>query len=218
MVKKLLALVLLSFAAFTSVSASAFTWAGKPEHPFYFGGTVGYGQTTWGQLVPDESNVALSVSTPVDASDGGTVWGVYGGYEFFRAFALEGSYMRYPTAKVVFDPISLFSFENDGRTSFSTKTESVSLVAKIMFPLGCSKFRLYSDFGMAGVHRDDVAANIWRLSPTFGAGLNYDFTDRIMIEFGTEYVAGYGQSELDPAEHYIPFLYSGFVRMAYRIF
>lgn len=215
--KQMLQILLFGVISLVTVTSSAFTNWDRAPYPFYIGGTVGYGETTWSQLVPNKPNLAMSISTPVSASDGGLVWGVYGGYEFIRSFALEGSYMRYPTAKVRFDPVSLFTFYHNGRTGFSTRTESISLVAKVMLPLGCSKFRLYSDFGAAGVHRDDVAANRWRLSPQFGAGFNYDLTQRVMLEFGTEYVAGYGQSELDPAKHYIPFLYSGFLRMAYRV-
>jgi opacity protein-like surface antigen len=218
--KNIVQLSLLCAVSFFSVTSfAAWQWANKPLHPFYVGATGGYGETTWGQLVSDNSDdsPALDMSAPINASEGGLVWGVYGGYEFIRAFALEASYMRYPTASIQFSPLSFFSFFHDGRTSFSSKTESVSLVAKVMVPIPCSSFRLYSTFGAAGVHRDDVAANVWRLSPQFGAGLNYDITDRTMLELGTEYVAGYGQSELEPATHYIPFLYSGFLRIAYRI-
>lgn len=189
----------------------------KTHNHFYLGATGGYGKTTWEQLVPDENNAALNVSTPIHVSEGGAVWGVYGGYEFMPALALEASYMRYPNARLEFDPDSLFSFYHDGQTEFDTHTESASLVAKIMLPIPCTNLlRAYSSFGAAGVHRYDDVADRWRLSPTFGAGFNYIMTEHVMVEFGTEYVAGYGQSEIEPAEHYIPFLYSGFFRLAYR--
>ena len=50
--------------------------------PFYLGLTGGYGATTWGQLVPQNANVAMSLSTPTQVSESGFAWGVVGGYEF----------------------------------------------------------------------------------------------------------------------------------------
>ena len=123
--------------------------------------------------------------------------------------------MRYPNALLTFDSESLFSFYNDGETKLKTHTESVSVVAKLMLPLS-NRFRFYSDFGIAGVHRKDTKTNMWRLSPTFGAGFNYALRKHLLVEFGTEYIAGYGQSEMQPAKHYVQFLYSGFIRLAYR--
>lgn len=170
-----------------------------------------------GQLVPsDADSLLLSVSTPVHVSEGGFVWGVYGGYEFLPMFALEAEYMRYPDATLEFDPMSLFSFYNNGETEVKTRTESVALMAKLMLPIASTHLRAYSSFGAAGVHRYDSIADCWRLSPAFGAGFNYLINDHFMAELGTEYIAGYGQSEMEPTEHYIPFLYSGFLRLAYR--
>lgn len=187
------------------------------HNPFYIGITGGYGTTTWANLVPKELNAAMSLSTPTGVSEGGTIWGVYGGYEILPCFAFEGSYMRYPTAHLYFDEMSLFSFYHDGRNELTTRTESISIVGKIMMSIPCIwKLRAYSDFGAAEVHRYDPIVDRWRLSPTFGAGLNYTLNPNTIIELGTEYVAGYGQSELDPADHFIPFLYSGFLRLAYH--
>lgn len=189
----------------------------KYIHPIYAGLTGGYGQTTWGQLVSDEPNAALSLSTPIHVKEGGFIWGAYAGYEIIPAFAFEASYMHYPDAELEFDPYSIFSFNHDGETELTTHTESVSLIAKIMLLIPHAPgFRAYSFFGAAGVHRNDDIADRWRASPTFGVGFNYVITPRLMVELGTEYVAGYGQSEIEPDEHYVPFLYSGFLRLAYR--
>lgn len=190
---------------------------GVYKHPFYFGAIGGYGKTTWGQLVPEQPDFTLSLSTPIRANEGGAVWGAYLGYEIIPQFALEASYMRYPDADLEFSPLSLFAFYHDGQTDMVSHTESASLVAKLMvvIPHTCG-FRAYSTFGAAGVHRFDVITNRWRLSPTFGVGFNYLATERIMFEIGTEYVAGYGQSEIEPDQHYVPFLYSGFARISYR--
>ncbi|MHB1947466.1 MAG: porin family protein [Gammaproteobacteria bacterium] len=193
----------------------------KYRHPFYVGVTGGYGQTTWGQLVPADTSeqalATLSVSTPIRVGEGGAVWGVYAGYELIPQFAFELSYMRYPNATLVFDSVSLFAIHHDGETSVVTRTESVALVAKLMVPIPRTDgLRAYSSFGAAGVHRFDIVVDRWRASPTFGVGFNYLVTQYMMLELGTEYVAGYGQSEIEPDEHYIPFLYSGFLRMALR--
>lgn len=200
----------------TSSACAAILVNNKFNKHFYAGVTAGYGQTTWGYLVPEELNAAMNLSTPIHVSEGGAVWGVYGGYEITPYIAIEASYMRYPDADLEFDPDSLFTFYHEGRTEFNTQTEDVSLSAKIMLPLGCTSLRMYSSVGVAGVHRYDEVADRWRISPSFGAGFNYVFHPNLMLELGMEYVAGYGQSEIEPAEHYIPFLYSGFLRLAYR--
>lgn len=202
----------------TTATYSAIPTDCERNRPLYIGITGGYGQTTWGQLVPkDNDNAALNVSTPTHVSEGGGLWGVYGGYYFLPLFALEGSYMRYPVAHLTFDPTSLFTFYHNGRTELDTNTESVSIVAKILLVIPRTKIKFYSSIGGAGVHRYDAVVNRWRLSPTFGAGFLYDINKRFIAEFGTEYVAGYGQSEMDPAEHYVPFMYSGFLRLACRL-
>ncbi len=188
------------------------------SHPLYVGVTGGYGSTTWGQLVPSENkaSVAMSMSTPTSVTEGGAVWGVFAGYELIPVFAFEGSYTRYPTAKVNFDSMSLFAFNHDGRLAFTTKTESAALVAKFMLIIPNTKVRAYSSAGAAALHRYDVITDRWRLSPTFGVGFNYNLTEHLAAEVGVNYTGGYGESELDPAEDFVPFLYSGFLRLAYR--
>ena len=56
-----------------------------------------------------------------------------------------------------------------------------------------------------------------RVTPTFALGFNYNLSEHIMAELGANYTAGYGESELNPAKDYVPFLYSAFVQLAYRI-
>src|SRR5688572_14557176 len=111
--------------------ASTFTRAFA--YPIYFGVGPGYGSTTWRELVPSRANLeALSISTPVYAKEGGSVWRVLAGYEFYPSLAFEAAYTRYPDAQVFFDPDSLFTFDHNGLTQFRTRTESVSGVLKIM--------------------------------------------------------------------------------------
>jgi hypothetical protein len=187
------------------------------RHPFYLGGIGGYGSTTWQGLVPtqENQNLAISISTPLEVKEGGGVWGFFGGYEFIPNFAIEANYMRYPDAQITFDPISIFSFTNEGITEFTTHTETVNVVGKFMLLLPNSKMRVFSSVGAASVHRKDILTDKWRLSPTFGAGFNFHFTERIMGELGANYTAGFGESRLNPTNSYFPFLYSITARFGY---
>ncbi|MDR3491214.1 MAG: hypothetical protein P4M12_04120 [Gammaproteobacteria bacterium] len=201
------------------VSSAAISYtANNITHPFYAGITGGYGSTTWGELVPSENkaSVAMSMSTPTSVTEGGAIWGVVAGYELIPTFAIEGNYTRYPVARINFDETSLFAFNYDGRLAFTTKTESTALVAKFMLIIPRTEVRAYSSAGVAGVHRYDAIKDRWRASPTFGIGLNYNLTEHLLAELGINYTGGYGESEMDPAEDFIPFLYSGFLRLAYR--
>ena len=186
------------------------------SHPFYVGLESGYGSTTWGHLAPKNPNVAMSLSTPTSVSEGGSVWGIFAGYEFIPQFALEANYMHYQAARLYFDPYSLFTFDYDGLTELTTRTETVSLMAKIMLPIAQSGIRIYSSIGVGAVHRYDDIKNIWRANPAFGAGVNYNFTEHWMGEIGANYIAGYGEAELDPTRDFVPFVYSVFARLAYR--
>lgn len=187
------------------------------QHSFYVGAMGGYGSTTWQGLVPstENQNLALSMSTPLDVTEGGAVWGVLAGFEFVPALAVEASYMRYADAKISFDEMSLFSFDNNGSLGFVSQTEALSVMGKIMLPVPHTKVRIYSSAGVADVHRSDILKDEWRVSPTFGAGLNYQLTDHFMGELGGNYTAGFGESQLNPTESYFPFLYSVTLRLAY---
>ena len=189
-----------------------------PQHPFYIGAIGGYGSTTWQGLVPskENQNIALKLSTPINVEEGGSTWGIMTGYEFTPFFAIEANYIHYNDANVNFDPISLFSFLHDGLETLPTKTESISLMGKLMVPIPHSKMKIFSSAGVAGVHRKDIAVNGWRPGPSFSAGVNYSFTEKIMGEVAGNYTAGYGESQLSPVDTYFPFLYSVTVHLIYR--
>src|SRR5579863_8806230 len=101
-------LMFILITAFASNCVAASLSNDNFNHPFYVGILAGYGTTTWQGLVPEENkqNLALCLSTPIHVTEGGVVWGLYAGYEFIPYFALEASYMRYPNAKINFDPES----------------------------------------------------------------------------------------------------------------
>ena len=190
----------------------------KFSEPFYIGIDSGYGATTWDALVPSahKASTALALSTPTKVVEGGAIWGVYGGWELIPQFAIEMNYTRYPLAKVYFSKKSLFSFRNKGRTEFTSKTEEYGVLAKFMIIIPRSTVRAFSSAGIAGVHRSDTLADRWRASPMFNFGFNYMLTPQLMAEIGVSYTGGYGESELTPTDDYVPFLYTGFFRVAYR--
>lgn len=189
------------------------------KHPLYIGAGGGYGATTWSGLVPaeDNQNVALSLSTPIAVNEGGAIWGFFAGYEVTPHVALEAAYRHYPIAKITFDEESLFTFEHDGRLFFNTQAETLSLMAKIMLFVPETPIRFFSSFGAAGLHRSDMLYDDWLPTPTFGLGFNCSFNERIMGEIAANYTAGNGESELNPAEDFVPFLYSVEFRIAYRV-
>jgi hypothetical protein len=215
--KKLIAASLLALACFGFAAAACAT-EDKFSHPFYAGITGGYGSTTWFALVPSQNkqNAALALSTPISVNEGGGTWGLFAGWELMPSFAIEAAFNRYAMTNIYFSRRSLFSFQHQGRTQFASNTEDVSLMGKLMVFIPTTTVRVYSSVGVAGVRRYDTLANLWRASPTFGFGLNYNFTPHVMGEFGANYTGGYGESELTPATDFVPFLYSIFMRLAYR--
>lgn len=188
------------------------------EKKIYAGGVGGIGFTTWRGLVPSEENRndAMSISTPILAREGGPVWGIFGGYEFTPYFAIEANYMKFPEAVVTFDDDSLFAFEHDGLTKLRSNTQTGSLMAKIMLLIPESPFRLYSAAGIAGVWRDDEINVAHRVSPSFSFGVTLNVSKRLMFEIGSNYTAGYGESEINPANDFIPFVYSFYGKAAFR--
>lgn len=187
------------------------------RHPFYAGVTFAYGATTWGYLVPKDDNIAMNLSTPTEVKESGEEWGIVAGYEFIPSFALEFSYDHYPRAKITFDSSSLLSFNHDGLTTFYTDTESVSLVGKFMVLIPHNEnFRAFASGGAAYVQRNDIITDKHVLSPKFGIGGNFLMNDFVAMEFGIDYTAGNGESEIDPAQDFIPFLYSVYTRLILR--
>lgn len=189
-----------------------------PHHPFYVGAIAGFGSTTWQGLVPSEENqnIALMLSTPINVDEGGSAWGVLAGYEFTRFFAIEANYMHFSEANVHFDPISLFSFDHDGLEILTTQTEVVTLMGKLMVPIPHSQMKIFSGAGVAGVHRKDIVVDDWRPGPTFSVGVNYNFAEHISGEVAGNFTAGYGESQLNPADSYYPFLYSVAAHLIFR--
>lgn len=188
------------------------------KYKYYFGGVGGAGSTTWNGLVPSEKNIndAISISTPILVGEGGAVWGLFGGYEITPFFAIEANYMRFPQASITFDEDSLFAFDNDGMTKLISNTQTGSVIGKVMLIIPNSALRLYSGAGLASVWRSDEMDSEYRFSPTFAFGVTLNINQRVMMELGANYTAGYGESEISPVNDFIPFLYSVYGKLALR--
>lgn len=201
----------------TSLLSQANTVNPVLQHHLYLGVLGGYGSTTWDGLVPTRKNqnMAMQMSTPVKVVEGGATWGFLAGYEFTPYFALEANYTHYRDATVSFSASSLFSFDHNGESDLNTQTEAFSVMGKVMLIIPDTALRFYSSAGVANLHREDFIINDWRFSPTFGIGLNYSFTNHFMGELAGDYTAGFGESQLNPADTYFPFLYSVSLRLAY---
>ncbi len=212
-------ILLMAFNAPLALAKNTLAKTRELSHPAYLGVMGGFGSTTWKGLVPavENQNEALSLSTPVSAREGGGVWGIFAGYEFNPCFALEANYQHYPDAEVNFDEFSLFAFDNDGQTALKTKTDTLSLMAKMMVLIPDSSVRIFSAAGAARIWRKDMLIEDSRLAPAFSAGANVQLSDHFMGELAGYYTAGYGESDLNPANHYIPFLYSINLKLAYRV-
>ncbi|WP_367606175.1 outer membrane beta-barrel protein [Legionella sp. W05-934-2] len=189
------------------------------NHRFYFGVLGGAGSTTWRGLVPnlENQNMALSISTPIEAKEGGAVWGGFVDYELSPYFAMEANYIRFPNATVTFDPWSLFAFNNHGQTQLTTKTDTLSVLAKVMMKIANSNWRLYSGAGVSRLHRRDFVVDKSSYSPTFIVGMNTPIHPHFLAEISGQYTAGYGESNLNPSDTYMPFLYAIMVKLAYVV-
>ncbi len=203
------------------------------KHPFYFGGSVGYGSTDWSEITTSPSTatqVNLAAETaPIGAKDDGFAWGGFIGYQFSKHFTLEGVYTRYHSTVV--------SFQTDitpnlyGIEQFRTNTHSYSLLGKIMVPFGFTNVYVYADAGVTYVHRNDVQVtpdpnnppvafdkrSKGHFGPSFGFGLAYNLTEHLFAEGAFQYTTGYGKADVKPAEDYIPFVYSLMLNMGVRV-
>jgi opacity protein-like surface antigen len=203
------------------------------KHPFYFGGSAGYGSTDWSEITTTPSTLAqvnLAAETaPIGAKDDGFAWGGFIGYQFSKHFTVEGVYTRYHSTVV--------SFQTDitpnlyGIEQFRTNTHSYSLLGKIMVPFGFTNVYVYADAGVTYVHRDDKKVtgdpnnppvdfdkrHKGHWGPSFGFGLAYNITEHLFTEGSFQYTTGYGKADIKPAEDYIPFVYSLMLSLGVRV-
>lgn len=213
--RKTLLLSALTFAVSSTFAINAQLVDTVKKHPIYIGLDGGYGSTNWNGLVDAKyAKDGSDVSVPTSAKDGGFVWGIFGGYEFYPYFALEANFKRYSNAYLKFDDSNIyFDFTP---THMTTRTINFNIIAKVMLPIGNTGIRFYSDLGPAYTYRWDSLANTGHMAATFGAGFNYNFQSHWMAQLGFDYTTGSGKSDNTPVKEYFPFLYSLTAGIAYR--
>lgn len=184
-------------------------------HPFYFGGAFGWGCTDWSQLVArissEEDRATLTLSAPISAGDTGAVYGVMMGYEINPHFAIEANYMRFPNTPITFDEFNLYDIQKMDSISYVYNT-----VGKFMVQVNHTGLRGFANAGGALIHRQDQLVDVGHISPTFGIGLDYVLSKRVMLELAFQYYAGFGKAVLKPVINYIPFLYTVHLKLGFR--
>lgn len=181
-------------------------------YPFYVGVLSGYGDTTWGELVSDDSTTLIALATPVKATDHGPILGVMAGYQVNPNFALESTFVHFSDTKVRFLDFSFYSPVRE----FNTRTTAFSVVGKFMVPVKRFSMSPYADAGLSLTHRKDILANKYQVGAEFGLGVVKDITKRFFADASFQFQTGYAVSELRPADDFIPFLLSGQLRLGYR--
>lgn len=219
--QSLLLFVLLFMSALTCALDDKNPWH---QHPFYIGPELGYGSTNWGMLVincdPKDSmcrKELLSISAPVSANDTGFLWGATIGYEIKPQWALETTFTDFALARIYFDKDDSYTSRKYNVTSIHSHTWAWQLVAKFMTSIGNTHIRGFANAGIDLTSRQDEIINTFRINPTFGIGINYLIQPRLMVEFGFQYVAGFGRCTEIPGTYYIPFLFSLTGKLFYRI-
>jgi opacity protein-like surface antigen len=197
------------------------------HHGFYAGVLTGYASTTWKGLVG--SDLPSLVSTPATAKEGGIEWGGLVGYQFNRGFSVELDYLNLPKASMTFNPISVYVVD-DNVTAMNSSTQAIALSTKIFAPMGV-RWRLFGKVGVEATHRTDDITGVnnpslphsntlahfrWRVGAIFGVGFSYDINSHWMTQFGFDYLTGYGESNHYPVYTYTPFIYAGYINLAYH--
>ena len=201
--------LILGLFSLTTCQALATTQDPYTQHPFYFGGLAGYGDTDWERLVSQDD--ATAEATPTSAKGDGFVYGAFAGYQPFENFAFELQYMRFPNADLEFQPGNLMGFTNT-----TSETQYYAAIVKVLIPIK-KVWHVFGDIGAAYVHRSDDIADISNTRPTFGLGGEYLISEHFFSSLSFEYTPGTGQASEDASAHYIPYLYSIQWGLGYRI-
>lgn len=217
---KLFSIFLFTTVAMSTTLASTTDWPTVwQERPFYVGVALGWGCTDWSQLVAQWKTEmdynTLTLSAPTSAGDTGFAYGFMMGYEVSPHFALETNYMRFPNTLITFDQYSLYAYE-DNVTSINSNTYVYNIVGKFMVQVAHTGLRGFANAGGALTHRQDPLVDAGHITPTFGVGLDYVISKRIMTELVFQYYAGFGKAVLRPVLNYIPFLYTVHFKIGYR--
>lgn len=186
--------------------------------PFYVGGGIGYGSTDWAPVSSAHASfIPLEFELPLEAKDSGLLKTLFFGYHVLPQIAIEARYQRYPMTTVYFSKLAEKEYpELAGSTHMDSDTSSLALIAKYFVQFSPQyKITSYADLGGTYIFRQDLIAKISRLTPTFGLGVNYNFTPSIQSAIEFNYTAGYDTAVENPVRSYIPFLYAVEFRLIY---
>ena len=219
---KIGSLCVLSCLGYVSV-ANAFTFS--PEDLYVTAGS-GWADTSWSMLDAHGKKDGISnfiySTNPQSASDKGADFNIGAGYNFSDHLAIEADYFHFANSNIAFDtdPETLaiakaFYPNMPDSGKFSSKTYAFQLVSKFGIPFYHDRFKAYVDIGPGYVRRSDVLAKIGRIGGSFGGGLDYEFDKKWSMNTSFSYLTGYGKSVIDPADKYIPFIYTVNANIAY---
>ncbi|EKD77262.1 MAG: hypothetical protein ACD_42C00408G0007 [uncultured bacterium] len=230
-IKILYALPFLFFAYHCYASAYSDTSDLFPSKTVYFGVNMGGGYTTWKYLLDTTDQGSQQPSLPSRVKEGGPSWGVVFGFDVAKNFAIELQYMEFADAHVDFAPGSSY-FDSNGNpvTSMVSKTDAYSLSGKFFVPVGVqTHLRAFAAVGAGLVERRDPLIDedpnglppgnvtLSCVSPYMSAGLDYNFTRHWIVESGFQYYTGFGASEINPVDSFVPFAWDAYGRLAYQL-
>lgn len=195
-------------------------FASSVNYPIYVGILAGYGSTNWNSLANHDKDYSDQVLTtvPEKADDTGLDYGAFIGYQFTPNYALEFEYRKFKTSDIFFNyPDSIYVDPAGNRIyDFRSTTFNIALVNKLILPLP-NNFSVFSGLGPSMTYRrDELAKRTQEAGVTFVVGANYDVNERVILGIEGDYSSGWGKSEYYPVYHYIPFLYSANLKLAYR--
>ena len=217
----------------TTLASARFPDQHNTHHWYLLAGT-GEGSTTWSELISqtryDGSNPTnnTDITNPIKAGDRGLTINASLGYRLSNVFSIEAGYQHEPTAKIAFSMDPSIQLEREialdnlysnlpANGQFNSYTDAFNCVGKFHVPIRHTKFSAYAEAGMSYVRRRDILAHISRIGAQFGGGIDYQFNNRWFTNVGGRFTTGYGRSVTDPADVYIPFLYSVNLNVGYLI-
>lgn len=208
-----------------------------PSRTVYFGVNVGGGSTEWKYLIdttdprgPYDPDGPTDNSTPTAVNEGGPSWGVVFGYDVAKNFAIELQYIQFANSLVTFDSNGCGSYFGNANTTctMTSKTDAYSLSGKFFVPVAHTHVRAFAAIGAGLVERRDPlvdanptlqpsGATASCVTPYMSSGLDYNFTRHWIMEGGFQYYTGFGASEVDPVDSFIPFAWDAYGRLAYQL-
>ena len=199
-----------------------------PSRDLYVGFNLGGGSTEWKYLVDTKDSggpESTLGATPDSVTEGGPSWGVVIGYLVGKNFAIELQYIDFANSTIVFGNYGVYqqltdcttpSDSSTGTCKMVSKTDAYSLSGKFLVQVGKTHMRAFAAVGGGLVQRTDVINHVSAIAPYMSAGLDYNFNRHWILESGFQYYTGFGASEVDPVDDFIPFAWDAYARLAYQ--